>query len=83
MNGILMNCKGELLGVVQKTSKNNNVYYIFNFIDENGTPFNFCCKDSTLLTDLQKRELYDLVVSYSEDKYGKKIDLVGLSKCKK
>lgn len=83
MESIKMTTNGELLGVVQKQSKNDNVYYIFNLLDENGTPYSLCCKDSTLINNLEKRKFYSLDLAYKEDRYGKKIEIVGVSPCKK
>lgn len=83
MENVRMSTNAELLGVVQKQSKNGNVYYIFNLLDENGTPFSLCCKDSNLTTNLEKRGVYIFELAYKEDRFGKKIEIVGVSPWKK
>lgn len=75
MESIKMTTNGELLGVVQKESKNGNLYYIFNLLDENGTPYSLCCKDCSLINNLEKRNVYTLELAYKEDRYGKKLKL--------
>lgn len=56
----------ELRGLVNKTSKNGNTYYVIYAETPDGEPLQFCCKDSSVFPEgLKKGDKIVLDVFYN------------------
>ena len=66
-----------ILGVLQKNSKTGEPYLVINIADSTGVSYSIVSKNLELM-QLEQFKPYDLQLELTNNKYGLKLDIVGV-----